>query len=188
MKKKKTSGGIPIKKIINIILETKPIDGQSKLYQKYISLVFYSVWSIGTLILAYSMSLRLSILEAETISIGAILGSLFLIWIFFGFLCSFPFFKKFIGAIKKFISFGYEMGDQFKSTDITVTHQYGSTYKATARESSKGFLGAIIAFFIGLYLYLCLFGYAGPIIIIKKITLLSKQITDYKNQIQDNNV
>ncbi len=90
------------------------------------------------------------------------------------------YFKQMVKTIYKAAKFGYAVGDQIRTTHVTVTYEYSNTYKATSHTESKGLLFALIA---GLICYMC-WGYfcmfVAPFLTVKKIKATLKNIREYE--------
>ncbi len=71
-------------------------------------------------------------------------------------------YKKELFNIKSMIAWGkagYDMGEQIKTTHVTVNHEYGNTYRVSSYTEDKGCLFAVIALFIRYMIFApyCLF-------------------------------
>lgn len=88
-----------------------------------------------------------------------------------------PIFK----SVVKWGSAGYHVGEKIESTHVTVTHEYGDTYRVSSHTENKGCLFAVIAggarFFV--WAFFCV--YIGPFLTFKKLRNSLKNLKDYEN-------
>lgn len=79
---------------------------------------------------------------------------------------------------------GYNIGKDFKETNVNVEHQFGNTYKVTTNTTHKGFLFSVIAIGIRFLFWMYFSVFVGPVITVKKVILTVKEIKEYpQNQI-----
>ncbi len=75
---------------------------------------------------------------------------------------------------------GYEEGKKVQETEVTVTHEYGDTYKVSSRTNDKGFEFGMFAgmFQFLIWAFFCV--YIGPFLTFKKLRASKENMKVYK--------
>ena len=88
-------------------------------------------------------------------------------------------------VIKDVISWGsqgYKMGEQFETTHVQVTHEYGNRYRVSSHTENKGCLFAVIAGIARFMVWAFFCVYIGPFLTFKKLRRSIQNLNNYKAQ------
>ena len=160
------------KNAITAIITPKPITSKADIRRYYVWVAYTIVCFLFAIIM--TISLFLTIEEIDFLIIPL------LIWTMLGMGSLLSFFIPVIKSTWKYIVLGFVIGSAFKTEHVSVEHTYGSNYEVKSQTETKSCLFSIIAFFIALYPWSALFAITGPILPIKKMKLMSKEIANYK--------
>lgn len=112
--------------------------------------------------------------------IGYVLAPPFLLLLNWGGATLITYLPEVLKSVGKAGKTGYEVGEQFETTHIEVTHEYGNQYRVSSRTENKGCLFAIFGGMLQ-YLVWCFFCvYIGPFLTFKKIKKSIENLKQYE--------
>jgi len=88
--------------------------------------------------------------------------------------------KDIFTSVAKAGKTGYQVGSQFETTYVDVTHEYGNTYRVSSRTENKGCLFAVISAGAKFFFWAFFCVYVGPFLTFKKVWYSVKNIKEYE--------
>lgn len=88
-------------------------------------------------------------------------------------------FKEVAKSAWKAARYGYKVGETIKTTNVNVSHEFGNTYKVTARTEDKGVLFACIGVMVILLAWSAYCVYKGTFLTFKKIRNSKVNLEEY---------
>ena len=104
----------------------------------------------------------------------------FMFLCFWGYASMGLYFKPMIKSIWNATKFGYKTGEKIKETHITVSHEFGNTYKVSSHETDKGVLFAYIMSAVCFFGWVVFCVYVAPFLTYKKAKNTIKSLKEYE--------
>ena len=141
--------------------------------------ILYTVFTIAALLEIPLVCLLLPLFEIPKI-LGYILITPYLLLTNWGYATLITYLPEIIKSTFKAGKAGYEVGEQFETTHIQITHEYGNTYRVSSSTENKGCLFGYLAVMIQFLIWAFFCVYIGPFLTFKKITKSKENLKQYK--------
>lgn len=186
-----------VKRFVNIYSLPDPINNEEDVEKaeqwknKVVKLYgIFSILGIATCFLG-GLIIYVGILANESMNFGVLLIccvlaiplTLLTNW---GYASMILYFKKMVKSIWEATKIGYQIGEQVKTTEIDIKHEYGNTYKVSKNTYDKGLLFAYITAVAGFVVWAFFCVYVAPFLTYKKYKNTKIALQEY-NQAQEVN-
>ena len=139
----------------------------------------FSVFAFFEIILFFALYRLLDLPQMLIYILGVLMPALLLLtnW---GYATLISYLPSIVKSVIEWVKGGYNVGKNFETTHVQVTHEYGNRYNVSSYTENKGCLFAVVAGVLRLFIWAFFCVYIGPFLTFKKITGSIKNIKGYQ--------